>query len=418
MIKNTASQKWRVFAFDATDGSPKTGDAGNITAKISKDGAALAPTDDTNPTELESGWYEFDLLQAETNADEILIVPVSSTADIEVVGAPANVITNPSNFGDLGIESDGDVTKVNTAEAVTGISAGGIKATSIDTDAIGSDELAASAVTEIQNGLATAAALTTVDTVVDAIKAVTDLLPDAGALNDLATILADTNELQTDDVPGLIAALNDPTAAAIADAVLDEALAGHVGAGSLGKAVADIETDATAILADTNELQTDDVPGLIAALNDPTAAAIADAVWDEPIAGHTGAGSTGEALDGAGGAAVNTRFNWGDGTQDDSGTLYWMASLFKNGAPQTDPTACTVQLVLCDGDNTETNVTGASQTISSAPSTDPASRGVYNGKLESLDLTEGLQYYIYVTITQGGSDYKGMIPVKVPVRTA
>jgi len=40
--------------------------------------------------------------------------------------------------------------------------------------------------------LATAAALTTVDTVVDAIKAVTDALPDAGALNDLAAILTDT----------------------------------------------------------------------------------------------------------------------------------------------------------------------------------------------------------------------------------
>jgi hypothetical protein len=55
--------------------------------------------------------------------------------------------------------------------------------------------------------------------------------------------------------------LNDPTAAAIADAVLDEALSGHTTAGTLGKAVADIE-------ADTNELQSDDVPGLIAALND------------------------------------------------------------------------------------------------------------------------------------------------------
>jgi hypothetical protein len=36
------------------------------------------------------------------------------------------------------------------------------------------------------------------DLILDAIKAVTDLLPDAGALNDLATILTDTNELQTD----------------------------------------------------------------------------------------------------------------------------------------------------------------------------------------------------------------------------
>jgi hypothetical protein len=54
------------------------------------------------------------------------------------------------------------------------------------------------------------------------------------------------------------------TAGEIADAVLDEALSGHTTAGTLGKAVADIETDATAILADTNELQTDDMPGLIA----------------------------------------------------------------------------------------------------------------------------------------------------------
>jgi hypothetical protein len=36
---------------------------------------------------------------------------------------------------------------------------------------------------------------------------------------------------------------------------------------------------------------------------DPTAAAIADAVWDEVLSGHLGAGSTGEALDGAGGGA-------------------------------------------------------------------------------------------------------------------
>lgn len=46
-----------------------------------------------------------------------------------------------------------------------------------------------------------------------------------------------------------LAGLNDPTAAAIADAVCDEALAGHAGAGTVGKAISDI-------LADTNELQT------------------------------------------------------------------------------------------------------------------------------------------------------------------
>lgn len=53
-------------------------------------------------------------------------------------------------------------------------------------------------------------------------------------------------------------------------------------------------TQLAAIVADTNELQTDDVPALIAALNDPTAAAIADAVWDEAKSGHTTSGSFGE----------------------------------------------------------------------------------------------------------------------------
>jgi hypothetical protein len=59
--------------------------------------------------------------------------------------------------------------------------------------------------------------------------------------------------------------LNDPTAAAIR---------------------AEIDSNSTqlaAIVADTNELQTDDIPGLIAALNDPTAAAIASAVTGSQV---------------------------------------------------------------------------------------------------------------------------------------
>lgn len=44
----------------------------------------------------------------------------------------------------------------------------------------------------VDTGTTLPATLTTIDTVVDAIKAVTDLLPDAGALSDLAAILTDT----------------------------------------------------------------------------------------------------------------------------------------------------------------------------------------------------------------------------------
>lgn len=62
-----------------------------------------------------------------------------------------------------------------------------LTATAINADAFTAAKFAADVTTELQSGLATSAALATVDTVVDAIKAVTDLLPDAGALTSLAT---------------------------------------------------------------------------------------------------------------------------------------------------------------------------------------------------------------------------------------
>ena len=86
MYKNTASQKVACFAWDGASGAAKTGDAANISAQISKDGAACAATNDAAPTELDAadapGIYIFDLEQAETNADMVVIAPVSSTADV------------------------------------------------------------------------------------------------------------------------------------------------------------------------------------------------------------------------------------------------------------------------------------------------------------------------------------------------
>lgn len=165
--------------------------------------------------------------------------------------------------------------------------------------------------------LATEAKQDIIDTVVDAIKAVTDLLPDAGALSDLATILADTNELQTDDIPGLLAildagVLNNTTIATLASQVSFTLTAGSADDGAYVGMLAVIEDVSTAvqkcigiisaytgstktvtlredpgvftmvatdkiaivaispdtlnILADTNELQADDYPTSIAAI--------------------------------------------------------------------------------------------------------------------------------------------------------
>ena len=83
-------------------------------------------------------------------------------------------------------------------------------------------------------------------------------------------IVADTNELQVDNVPGLIAT---------AQSDLD-IITGASGVNLLTATQASID----AIEADTNELQTDDVPSLIAALNNITVADIMTTAQTESYA--------------------------------------------------------------------------------------------------------------------------------------
>lgn len=96
MQKNVAGQKWQVFAFDRTNNTPKTGDAANITANLRKDWGSGVAVADTNPTELEDGFYLFDLSQAETNADVLALSPESVTANVQVIATPSIVYTEPA----------------------------------------------------------------------------------------------------------------------------------------------------------------------------------------------------------------------------------------------------------------------------------------------------------------------------------
>lgn len=92
----------------------------------------------------------------------------------------------------------------------------------------------------------------------------------------LSAIVADTNELQTDitdggrvdllidaikaktdNLPAAPAATGDiPSAAAIADAVCDEALSGHTTAGTVGKALSDAATNSAATVLQTTTIAT------------------------------------------------------------------------------------------------------------------------------------------------------------------
>jgi hypothetical protein len=190
MIRDAANQRWWVYAFDVSTGLPKTGDASNITATIFQNNGSSVGTDDTNPNELGNGFYTFDLTQAETAAHTITLIPVSSTENISVVPCPAVVSPHPANYGLLGIEVDGDITKVNTLHGHTAQTA------------------------DHETRLAAAASsLTAQDAILSA-------LPDAGALTDLGTItdrLGAFTGTGINNVLGFLKALGSKAATAPSD---------------------------------------------------------------------------------------------------------------------------------------------------------------------------------------------------------
>ncbi len=88
-LKNTASQKLEVFAFDYSTGAPKTADAANLTAYVNIDDAGYNALTDTSATEVDStnkkGLYVFDLTQGETNGTKLAFTCKSSTANVSVI---------------------------------------------------------------------------------------------------------------------------------------------------------------------------------------------------------------------------------------------------------------------------------------------------------------------------------------------
>jgi|GEM_PF-2012862 len=95
----------------------------------------------------------------------------------------------------------------------------------------------------------------------------------------LAAIVADTNELQADDIPGRFDGLEGATFDTSTDsneAIRNRGDAAWAGGGSaptvsqIRTEMDDNSTKLAAIVADTNELQADDVPGLIATLQADT----------------------------------------------------------------------------------------------------------------------------------------------------
>ena len=90
--KNIAGQGVYLYAWDTNAAGPKTGDAGNITGNVTKDGAAGSPTATTNPTEIGGGVYWQPLSQAETNANALAVYWSSVTSGVSI--QPVFVLTD------------------------------------------------------------------------------------------------------------------------------------------------------------------------------------------------------------------------------------------------------------------------------------------------------------------------------------
>ena len=205
--------------------------------RLKKNAAAWAQKNETtSATHEENGWYEIPLDATDTNTLGQLVINVSESGALPVWERFTVVAANVYDS----LVGGGDTLDVQ----VTGIA----------TDAVNAAALAADAVAEIN---------ATVDTALTDYDAPTKTEMDAAfaALNDLSaaqvntevdTALADYDaptsaELvsEINSVQADIAALNDPTAAAVADAVWDEARAGHVAAGSFGEGAASVQGNVT-----------------------------------------------------------------------------------------------------------------------------------------------------------------------------
>lgn len=293
---------------DDTDG--KTAETGltisQADVKLSKNGQALAQKNDATAASHDSdGYYNCELDATDTNTEGQLDLIVNESGALPVrhsfcilaeAAWDSLFSAKDDGFMDVNVKTigraDTQETEADNLEsacanysATRGLSGTALPAAAAD--AAGGLPISDAGGLDLDTKLANTNEVTAAR-----MGALTDWV-DGGRLDlILDAIVADTNELQTDDVPGLISALNDPTAAAIADAVWDEAATGHTDA---GKAGAQLWTDIDAILADTDELQTDDTPGALTTIEGKidTIDGIVDSILvDTGEIGAAGAGLT------------------------------------------------------------------------------------------------------------------------------
>jgi hypothetical protein len=331
MLRNVASQKYRVFAWDATTGLPKTGDAANISAYITKDDGTPAATNDAAPTEAsstnEKGYYDFDLTQAETNAAKVSLSPQSSTSNVVVVACPPVVYTR-AQYDSLTVVSSAGVVSSQLANSVThGGNAAKLELGSSDTTPAilvsnsGGDAVRflatggngdgfhvegagnGAGLHAIGTGLAGSVYFETGSFIVDGaiVANITgNLSGSAGSVTGaVGSVTGNVGGNVTGSVGSVVGAVGSVTGAV-------GSVTGNVGGNVVGSvgSLTGFTVDGSGLTSIPwnaswdAEVQSEVNDGLVAFWTSP--ATLVDLVWDELLSGHTVSGSTGEALAAAG----------------------------------------------------------------------------------------------------------------------
>lgn len=282
MKKNVASQVIGVQMVSANDGSAFTG---SVTAYVTGDGGtqAAGSVGAGACTHEGNGFYTYAPAQAETNYDHVAFTFVGTGA------VPATVQAYPT------FPQTGDAFARLGAPAGASVSAD-VAAVKAETASILTDTAEIGAAGAGLTALASASALAVVDGIVDSILVDTAVIGAAGAgLSAIPWNAAWDAEVQSEAADALTAygaATSTDVSTAAANVSVDEIQA---------TALADLfntnstTTYASAVAGSVVKEIADNAGG--AAL---TAGAVADAVWDEALAGHATAGSAGEALAAAG----------------------------------------------------------------------------------------------------------------------
>lgn len=219
-----------------------------------------------------------------------------------------------TGLGNQTANISGSITSVTNAIVLPTIPIDWITASGIATDAIGSAEISGAAVAKIQNGLATPTNITAASGItVSAIGAnvITEASIADGAIN-RATFASDTglqNIRSGTAQAGAGTSITLDAGASATNNFYNNAIVYITGGTGAGQARFCTAYDGTTKVATVTAWTTnpnatstfsilpfDSIPGASA----PTAAAVADAVWDEALSGHLSAGSTGEKLNAAG----------------------------------------------------------------------------------------------------------------------